>query len=37
MFEFENAQAVYIISRVITDNKPGGIENATHNTFPKLT
>jgi hypothetical protein len=21
----------------IQDNEPGGIENATHNTFPKLT
>jgi hypothetical protein len=20
-----------------SDNEPGGIENATHNTFPKLT
>jgi hypothetical protein len=24
------------ISRVITDNETSGIENATHNTFPKL-
>jgi hypothetical protein len=30
--------AIEVITGYFTsDNEPGGIENATHNTFPKLT
>jgi hypothetical protein len=32
------SRGVYRITGYFTsDNEPGGIENATHNTFPKLT
>jgi hypothetical protein len=28
---------IYYTGYFTNDNEPGGIENATHNTFPKLT
>jgi hypothetical protein len=29
--------AIFNTGYFMSDNEPGGIENATHNTFPKLT
>jgi hypothetical protein len=42
MFTNHNRRTIYLTYSMYTgyftsDNEPGGIENATHNTFPKLT